>query len=67
MDLTLLELRFPNAEFNAPYANPRQSTEEDSDPQTQEPGSGASIFPALFLVILIGTAVAAYFIRQKQQ
>lgn len=67
MDLTILELHFPNAEFNAPYANSRQpQPEEDHEHQSQELDSESSVLPGLFLLLVLGTAALAYFIRNKQ-
>ena len=67
MDFTVLELHFPNAEFNAPYAKERKSdTDTEADSPPAETDSPSSVLPILFLLIVLGTAAVAYFIRHKQ-
>lgn len=67
MDLTILELHFPNAEFNAPYANSHQPQPDDKhEQQSPELESESSVLPGLFLLLILGTAAVAYVIRNKQ-
>lgn len=65
MDLTVLELQFPNAEFNAPYANTSKEPTDDTTTQTAHEPSGSGIFPLVFLLIVAGIAVVAYILRTR--
>lgn len=64
MDLTVLELHFPNAEFNAPYANTTDSP-DDAPTQSADEQSESGIFPLLFLLIIAGIATIAYLLRNR--
>lgn len=64
MDLTVLELQFPNAEFNAPYSNPAQKSTTDT-PQSDQNQSHPGIFPLIFLLIIAGIAAIGYVLRNR--
>ena len=70
MDVTLFELHFPDAEFNAPFSRGRPSAgapdadDEPAEEASAEPGpSGSRFAPLGALAALAGLALLARYLR----
>lgn len=68
MELTLLELNIPDAEFNAPYSK-GQSSETDSSSTDEasptEPSSISPLAPVLGLGFLVALALIVKLVRSR--
>ena len=64
MDVTLLEIHLPNAEFNAPFAG-RRSVEGDEEPAEPAEAEDPSVRlgPVAGLLGLVGLALLARYLR----
>lgn len=65
MDITILELHFPNAEFYAPFATDHADDNPSAGSVDRESHTGRGAL-AVSLLVLIGLAALAQYLRKHQ-
>lgn len=65
MDITLLELQFPDAEFNAPFAGRGDRSGTDTA-ESSSSGSESLGGTVVAFLVIIGLAVVAWYLRRSQ-
>lgn len=65
MDVTVLELHFPEAQFNAPFAGHGNTDESPAEATANGDGSGPGSIAAF--LVLIGLAALAWYVRRGRE
>lgn len=68
MDITILELQFPNAEFNAPFAGRggRGATDASETGGSSSTSSGSAGGTVVAFLVIVGLACVAWYLRRAQ-
>lgn len=66
MDVTILEVHLPEAEFNAPFARGEAESSADAGPEVEEPSDTGSEGLAIAAVLtIVGLAVLSWLLRKS--